>query len=138
MNFGKPRSPEPLEIVQDFNDCINRGDLDGLADLMTEDHTFIDSSGEVHAGKHSMVAGWEEFFLSYPDYRNHFRYWETRDDQVLIMGYSTCSSDALDGPALWTARVRESRVSEWRVYLDTAENRQALGLPADQGPEEDR
>jgi hypothetical protein len=26
-----------------FNDCITRGDVDGLAGLMTDDHVFIDT-----------------------------------------------------------------------------------------------
>ncbi len=137
MNNGKHASLSPLEVVQRFNDCINKGDLEGLAELMTEDHTFIDSSGEIQAGKLNMVAGWKEFFSSYLDYRNHFTYFETRDERVLILGHSTCSYEPLDGPAIWTARVRGQQISEWRVYLDTQENRQALDLPlsVDHAPE---
>jgi hypothetical protein len=47
---------------------------------------------------------------------------------VLITGYSTCSYEPLDGPALWTAKIENDRVSEWRVYLDTPENRKLLDL----------
>ena len=119
---------DPKLVVLQFNQCINSQDIDGLASLMTEDHTFIDSSDEVHAGKEMMVAGWNEFFSSYPDYINHFSVVESRGNLVLVIGQSTCAYDPLDGPALWTAKVENDLVQEWRVYLDTEENRKKLGL----------
>jgi ketosteroid isomerase-like protein len=61
---GGPVSLSPLEVVQQFNDCFNRGDLAGLSALMAEDHTFIDSSSAFQAGRAHMVAGWKEFFAS--------------------------------------------------------------------------
>lgn len=120
---------DPKLVVLQFNEYINSQELKGLARLMSEDHVFIDSSDEVHEGKESMLAGWADFFASYPDYRNHFHWLESRENLVLIKGFSTCSLPALDGPALWTARVRNDRVAEWRVYLDTPENRRKLGIP---------
>jgi len=50
-----------------FNDRINQRDLEGLAELMTNDHTFIDSSGEITKGKDVMKEGWRDFFKKYPD-----------------------------------------------------------------------
>jgi ketosteroid isomerase-like protein len=120
---------DPISAVRQFNACINNQDLDGLADLMSEDHVFIDSSDEVHEGKQIMVASWAKFFEQYPDYRNHFEYIKAHGDLVLIAGRSTCTFKLLDGPALWTAKVRDGLVVEWRVYLDTEENRRDLGLP---------
>ena len=38
------------------------------------------------------------------------------------------SVDPLDGPSLWSAKVHEGRVSEWRVYEDTDQNRRNLKL----------
>ena len=76
-----------------------------------------------------MVKGWQDFFNLYPDYRNHFPKIESKDNLVLIIGHSTCSLDVLDGPAIWTAKVENDLVAEWRVYLDTPENREKLGLP---------
>jgi ketosteroid isomerase-like protein len=119
----------PTEIVKEFNQAINDRDIGSLSSLMTDDHTFIDSSNEVHAGKESMVLGWKEFFTSYPDYRNHFNWMESRKDQVFIIGHSTCTYDPLDGPAIWTAKVADNRVKEWRVYLDTPAIRKKLNLP---------
>ena len=121
---------DPKLVVLQFNECINNQDIIGLADLMADDYVFIDSSDDYHSGgKKVMVEGWQEFFDLYPDYRNHFSILESRDNLVFVIGYSTCSYQQLDGPALWTAKVENDLVAEWRVYLDTAENREKLNLP---------
>lgn len=119
---------DPKLVVLQFNECINHRDLPGLSALMAEDHLFIDSSDDVHKGKEMMVKGWNDFFNQYPDYRNHFSVVESRNNLVLVIGHSTCSHESLDGPALWTAKVENDLIAEWRVYLDTVENRQKLGL----------
>ena len=120
---------DPKLIVLLFNECINNRDIAGLSDLLAEDYVFIDSSDEIHAGgKEISAAGWQQFFDLYPDYHNHFVTLTTRENLVLVLGNSTCSYEPLDGPAIWTARVENDLVAEWRVYLDTEENRRRLGL----------
>ena len=122
------KNKDPKLIVLLFNDCINNQDIIGLSNLMSDNHVFIDSSDDVHEGKDSIVKGWTDFFRSYPDYRNHFPKIESRENLVLMIGYSTCSHKPLDGPALWTAKIENDLVTEWRVYLDTKENRAKLKL----------
>lgn len=119
---------DPMLTALKFNEKINQQDLEGLTELMTDDHTFIDSLGQITTGKDVMKDGWKEFFKKYPDYRNVFTSVTIRNDSVVIVGYSTCSYKALDGPALWTAKVRGGRVSEWRVYKDNPSNRRKLGI----------
>lgn len=119
---------DPKLTVLQFNECINKQDIEGLSNLMADNHVFIDSSDDVHRGKESMIKGWIEFFNLYPDYRNHFPKIESRENLVLIIGYSTCSHNTLDGPAIWTANIENDLVAEWRVYLDTQENRAKLKL----------
>jgi ketosteroid isomerase-like protein len=115
-------------IVLQFNECINHRDLDGLAALLTEDHAFIDSASTAVHGKERVIEAWSGFFALFPDYRNIFEQVESRDQLVAIRGHATCSEQRLDGPALWTAKVRGDHVAEWRVYHDTPDNRSALGL----------
>jgi ketosteroid isomerase-like protein len=117
-----------MMVALKFNERINQRDLEGLVALMTNDHTFIDSSNKVHEGKAAMTEGWREFFTIYPDYRNIFTRVQVDADVVIMVGYSTCSYDPLDGPALWTAKIRAGLVAEWRVYDDTSENRRTLGI----------
>jgi hypothetical protein len=46
-----------------------------------------------------------------------------------MIGYFTCSNcESLNGPAIWTAKVENDLVSEWRVYLDTSKNRKTLDI----------
>ena len=111
-----------------FNAAINDRDLETLEALMTDDHAFIDTAGNADRGKPACVASWRGFFASFPDYRNVFARVTDRDDLVLITGYSTCSMAALDGPAIWTARIRNGKVAEWRVYDDSEANRQHLNI----------
>jgi ketosteroid isomerase-like protein len=99
-----------------FNERINQQDSEGLAELMTADHKFIDSAGKVTRGKIVMKEGWREFFKKYPDYRNIFTSVTVQDDIVVMVGYSKCSFNPLKGPNVWTARIRGGRVSEWRVF----------------------
>jgi ketosteroid isomerase-like protein len=115
-------------IALKFNECINSRDLEGLAALMTDDHTIIDSANAAVRGKERVVEAWKGFFALFPDYRNIFDRVESRDNLVAIRGRSTCSEQLLDGPALWTAQVSGDKVAEWRVYTDTAENRAALNF----------
>ncbi|MDF1500967.1 MAG: hypothetical protein P1P76_10900 [Anaerolineales bacterium] len=75
-----------------------------------------------------MLATWMQFFDLYPDYMNHFGHVEVRGDLVLLAGLSTCSFAALDDPSLWTAKVEDGLIMQWRVYLDTPDNRRLLDL----------
>ncbi len=105
-----------------FNERINQRDLEGLAELMTDDHALIviaNNKGETTKGKNAVKEGWREFFKKYPDYRNIFTCVTIQGNVVVIVGYSTCSFKPLDGPNIWTAKIRGQRVSEWRVcWLD--------------------
>ena len=101
-----------------FIECINSGNCKGLMDLQTEDFTFIDLSGDVHIGKDS----WENYFISYPDYKIHVDKLITSGSGVAIIGRTTGS---YAGPEvdeswtiLWTAGIRGGRVAEWRIYTD--------------------
>lgn len=96
---------------------------------MTDDHVFIDIPREITQGKGVMKEGWKRFFTSYPDYRNVFtRVQVVKKDFVVMLGYSVCSYKPLNGPALWSAKIRKGHVSEWRVYEDTLQNRRKLGI----------
>jgi len=118
----------PKTVALAFNDRINARDIVGLGQLMTEDHTFIDIPGEISQGRETMIKGWTKFFRIHPDYRNIFTSVESKNDLVIMLGHSECSYDPLDGPAIWTAMIRNGLVAEWRVYEDTEDIRQQLGL----------
>jgi len=113
-------------IIASFNDCITRRDLDGLSNLMTDGHVFVDAAGSVISGKARCLAVWKDFFAAFPNYKNIFNDVRPVGDTVVMIGRSSCSDSRLAGPALWTAKVAEGRIAEWRVYEDTPEDRTML------------
>lgn len=120
---------DPIKTVKKFNEFINDGDVEGLSSLMTRGHTFIDSQGKMVQGKANMVTSWKRFFKAYPDYRNTFERFGMTGNRIIMHGYSICSSEpALEGPALWQAKVVGGLVAEWQVFEDTADNRRKLGV----------
>jgi ketosteroid isomerase-like protein len=107
-----------------FNECINTQDIKGLERLMTDDHVFIDSANNCVNGKSANKANWAKFFERFPDYRNIFEFVTLKDPTVIMQGYSLCSDAQLDHvKSIWTAQIKDGKVKEWRVYLDTEENR---------------
>ena len=119
-------SRDPKLTALMFNECINCRDLEGLTDLMTDGHTFIDRRNVVDRGKESMTRGWRNFFAEFPQYRNTFARVESRDDLVVLLGYAEWSRGGDPDHAIWTATIREDHVAEWRIYEDTEENRAML------------
>ena len=115
-------------IALQFNECINNQDIEGLARLMTEDHTFVDREGKAHQPKESMVRGWKEFFQTFPTYKNTFTRVESRDNLVVILGFAYWSETQPYDPVIWTATVVNDLVREWRVYVDTEANRRVFKL----------
>jgi hypothetical protein len=115
-------------VVIQFNHCITHRDLDGLTALMSDDHVFIDSANNRVEGKAACTAAWRSFFEAFPDYRNEFERVRSLREDAVMSGRSICSDPLLDGPALWTAKVNDGLVSEWRVLADTPANRAAIGL----------
>lgn len=103
-------------IADRSNVAINTGDLAGLESLMTPDHEFIDGAGGRVIGRSACLDAWAGFFAAFPDYRNHFEEEVERGDGVaVVIGRSTCSEPALDGPARWRAVVKDGLVAVWQV-----------------------
>jgi predicted ester cyclase len=116
-------------VVEAFNDCIHRRDLEGLSRLMTDGHKFIDAASGTVSGKQACVEAWKGFFSAFPDYRNYFERLISTGRRVVIVGRSNCSDPRLAGPALWQAVISDGRIDEWRVFQDSSASRLALGIP---------
>ena len=89
---------------------------------------FIDKEGTQIKGKQACEKAWNAFFNLFADYKNIFESIICHDDIVIMQGQSLCSDKRLDGKAIWTAKISNNKISEWRVYNDTPELRQALKL----------
>jgi ketosteroid isomerase-like protein len=120
--------PEPRQIAEEFNQCINGQNLEGLARLMHEDHLFIDREGTRNGPKPVMVKGWKEFFSMFPDYRNTFRKIVTEGNRVYILGFAYWDAENPYDPVIWSALIRDNLIAEWVVHSDTPENRSRYHL----------
>ena len=118
------RDPKVTALL--FNECISNRDINGISDLMSEDHIFIDRHGDQYG---DMVNGWKEFFDNFPTYKNYFTRVESQDNLVILIGYAKWSKDSKEEDhAIWTAMVENDLVTEWHIYEDTEDNRKKLHI----------
>jgi predicted SnoaL-like aldol condensation-catalyzing enzyme len=121
-------SKDPESIALAFNECITRHDVDGLARLMTDDHTFIDRDNTIHRPKDFMIESWKKFFEMFPLYKNTFTRIAAKGNLVAMLGYGYWSEEQPHDNAIWVATIVDNRVAEWRIYHDTEESRKAFNL----------
>ena len=117
----------PPETVLHFLDRINQRDVDKLAELMTEDHIFIDSLGQSVRGRAKMRAGWEGYYAFCPD--DWISHEEILQNGNLVAVFGSAGGTiAANGklppenkwrtPVAWLAVVDKGLVKEWRVCAD--------------------
>ncbi len=97
----------PVETVLLFLDRINQRDPDKLAELMTEDHVFIDSFGRAVRGRETMRQGWRSYYAMCPDYRVSHEEIFANGNVVAMFGAAggTISEHLWETPAAWRAVV---------------------------------
>ena len=125
----------PVAAVIGFIDCINRGDIDGLGKLMTDDHELAVFGEEALRGRARNTQAWAGHAADYPDYVIHPRsFVEPHDGCVVVLGHTTGSHLGLPDhearalTVIWLAEVRDGRLCCWRLLEDTPERRAELGL----------
>ncbi len=117
-------------VVKAFIAAINRRDAAALAELMAEDHTFVDSQGTSVSGRERMAVGWAEFFRLFPDYA--VRAETIVHDKGLVAVFGSAAGtysgrrgpvpeNRIEMPAAWKAVVEKGRIKHWQVYADWTE-----------------
>ncbi|HXJ94489.1 MAG TPA: nuclear transport factor 2 family protein [Terriglobia bacterium] len=124
-----------LQVARAFADRINAHDTLGLIALMSPDHALIDSLGN-KVVRPAIEGGWAAYFAMVPDY------W-IRIDSAMVEGDVAAFFGSAGGtyvpkgaelrpenrwetPAAWLARVRDGKVSQWRVYCDNEPIREKM------------
>jgi ketosteroid isomerase-like protein len=112
------------EVVLAFIERINAHDVDGLAELMSDDHTFIDAHGNPISGKEKMIAGWRGYFEWFPDYYIEVTDVFEDEDKLALFGFAGGTFKNKEGeswrlPAAWKAIMKDGRVTLWQVFVDT-------------------
>jgi ketosteroid isomerase-like protein len=143
----KEDEPEAaLTAVSSFMACINQHDVQGLVDLMTEDHLFVDSLGATVSGREAMRGGWNGYFRLFPDYHVEVEMQVARGGVVLACGTARGTYGALaappqaghemgnagswSAPAAWRAVVRGGHIAAWQIYCDNEPARRVLAANA--------
>jgi ketosteroid isomerase-like protein len=120
----------PQDTAERFVRAINAHDLECLASLMTSDHRFIDSMGNVVEGRGAMLGGWRAYFAMVPDYKleiNHCFVATKGATEVMLVGQASGSyqsngvrraDSSWSTPAALRAVVRDDQIAEWQVYAD--------------------
>jgi|SRR6266571_2782959 len=92
------RQLPPVAAVVSFIDCINRGDVDGLGMLMTDDHELVVFDEETLRGKTPNVKAWKGYAAAFPPYVIYPRtITEPCDGWVAMLGYTTGFAPRADG-----------------------------------------
>lgn len=119
-----------IGVVEAFVAAINRRSPREISDLMTEDHTFVDSAGRVESGRRNTTAGWSEYFRMFPDYTILVETILADHELVAVFGSASgtyngkrglVAENRIEMPAAWRAVVHDGKVKRWQVYADWTE-----------------
>jgi ketosteroid isomerase-like protein len=132
-------SDSAIAAVHAFLCAINRQDVTALAELMTPDHRFTDSLGNVFEGRERMRAGWAAYFGMVPDYSLAIEEFYANGPSVVMLGiaqgtYAAGGTLAAENrwrtPAALRVIVEDGLVSEWQIYADNEPMRERMRRPA--------
>jgi ketosteroid isomerase-like protein len=124
----------PVAAVIGFIDRINRGDIAGLGDLMTQDHRLLLFDETPLVGKDANISAWRGYARMCPEYVIFPHRITERDGLVAVLGHTTGSHLGLpdeveaEETLIWLAEVRDGALGTWRLVEDSPQNRQEYGL----------
>jgi ketosteroid isomerase-like protein len=119
-----------IDVVEAFIAAINRRSPAEISNLMTEDHTFVDSCGHVESGREHMTAGWDGYFRMFPDYQIVAESILADGPLVAVFGSASgtyngkrglVAENRIEMPAAWRGVVENGKVRRWQVYADWTE-----------------
>ncbi|MGE3074764.1 MAG: nuclear transport factor 2 family protein [Dehalococcoidia bacterium] len=124
----------PLAMAVAFIDCINRGDVEGLVDLMHEDHELRIFDEAPAVGREANEAGWRGYAESFPKYLILPQRMAASVNVAAVLGTTTGSHLGLPDEEeskltlIWLSELRDGKVFRWELVADTQENRARYGL----------
>jgi SnoaL-like domain len=127
--------PNATHTAQRLVELINSHNVDAIAALLTSDHRFVDSLGNVTHGREALRAGWRQYFRMVPDYQIEVERTLTDEPHVVLIGIArgTYSPDGTLQPQnVWStpvalrALIHEGLVAEWQVYADNQTMRERM------------
>ena len=128
-------SDPAIAVAHAFVRAINRQDTEAIANLMTPQHRFTDSLGNVFQGREAMRAGWAAYFHTVPDYSLAIEESYAEGPAVVMLGVAqgTYSPDGTmqeenrwKTPVALRALVEDGLIAEWQVYADNEPLREKM------------
>ena len=112
------------KTIDAFIRSINAHDVEGLGELMSDDHRFIDARGNEVESKEKMIAGWRAYFEWFPDYAIEVNEMFENSGTFAMFGFAGGSFKGNPQaswrlPAAWKGVVKDGRVALWQVFADT-------------------
>lgn len=89
------RPPTASTAVAAFIDAVNRGDLEGIAALVSEDHVLVVPGEQPISGRSASLEAWRRYFESFPEYLIFRRQMTVEGNRVVVLGTTTGSHLAL-------------------------------------------
>ena len=130
---------DPFGAANQFVAAIYAHDLGAIRSLMSLDHRFIDSLGNVVQGREAMRQGWAAYFGMVRDYRLNItgRFLTASQDgsEIVLTGTAHGSfwsegmlrpNSAWSTPVAIRAIVSSTLVMEWQVYADNEPIREQM------------
>ena len=124
-----------LDIVKEFIKQINEHNIEGIIEMMSAEHTFIDSLGINTRGRENMRHAWNTYLTFFPDYLIKSKDIICKNEMVAVFGTASgtlsiegklLKENHFEIPASWTAVVKDGMISKWRVYADNEPVRKLL------------
>ncbi len=123
-----------MAVAVSFLDCINRGDIAGLSNLMTADHQLKVFDEPPLVGQEANTAAWRGYCDSFPEYVIYPHRIAQEGNRVAILGHTTGSHLGLPDEEernltlIWLVDVIDGAVRSWHLVENTPQRRQQLGL----------
>ena len=122
--LGDTQTQSTIEVIEKFNEVLNRHDVSAVMALMTEDclfdNTYPAPDGERFEGQEAVGRFWEEFFRSSPDAKFTSEEMITLGDRCVIRWrYDWTNTDGSRGHVrgVDVLKVRDGKVAEKLAYV---------------------
>ncbi|NJK87579.1 MAG: nuclear transport factor 2 family protein [Bacteroidales bacterium] len=118
-----------LKVIHSFLESINTANIERIYNLMTNDHEFIDSQGNIMIGNENMKKGWTDYFSLFPDYKIEITDVLQNDSFIVMLGFASGTYNAKHKndkqnhwriPASWKVIVVNGKIKLWQVYADNS------------------
>ncbi|NTW31542.1 MAG: nuclear transport factor 2 family protein [Bacteroidetes bacterium] len=115
-------------LVIEFVNFINQHDTEGISKLMSEEHVFTDSQGNIIQGRENMKKAWELYFEWFPDYTIEITDVIQGETCVAAFGFANGTFHNLHNeknlnhfhlPSSWKIVLENDLVKKWQVFSDT-------------------